>query len=216
MRSYSPPPTVRGIPRYPDDGLSEARFDGFDSSLVSGGLKARIAVEAWTEAAWRSILRRDETPFVGVVLVGPTGTGKTHLLTAAARSLSGELGRAGERRIVLVSELHLRELARSCWRRGRGLDERVRRLIAGDVRTALVYDDLGAASDDERFVAEIRDLLALRHASQFRTLVALSTNLDLSEIENRYGPRLASRLFESALAYPLEGDDRRSPRRAEK
>jgi len=215
VERYASPTRIRGLPRWPDAGLASATFDDFDPTLVDGGESALVALRRW---ASKSVDALNDSvamhPRSGVVLVGSTGTGKTHLLTATARIIAANVAfGTSRRRVVLVSELHLREFVRASWRRGEPLDPRVPRLLSGDIFSVLLYDDLGAVGDDERFAVEVRDLLALRHASASRTLTAITTNLDLGEIEDRYGARFSSRLRESVLAYPLDGVDRRRARR---
>lgn len=204
----------------PDAALlaSGASFEALDAGRVDGCAKAAAALSGWCEAAARTAPDGTGAPPAGIVLHGPAGTGKTHLLTAAARRLSGLLPAevsASPYRVLLVGEAQLHVYARACWSRGEGLPDRLRRAIAGQNRGWLLLDDLGAARDDARWREEMADLLLLRHASPYRTLTVLSTNLPLAEIDDLYGAhgRVGSRLREMLLLYRLDGPDQRRPRR---
>lgn len=199
----------------PDASLLGARFEDLDPARVDGTARAIVALRSWLRAA--SATRSDGTgaPESGVALVGDTGTGKTHLLTAAASALAGALGdgiASSGYRVILVGEAQLHEYLRRCWSSGDDAS-RLRRAIAGQNRSWLFLDDLGVAGSDERFAQEVGDLLLRRHATRFRALTVVSSNLKLSQIERVYGARVASRLFESLLVYTLAGEDQRRPPR---
>lgn len=201
---------------FPDAGLLSARFEDLDPDRVSGSVRAAAALAEWVPAA--AAVAPDGTggPASGLVLLGPTGTGKTHLLTAAARALCGvlppEVSRSSHR-VLLIGEAQLHVYARACWSRGESLPDRLRRAMSGANRSWLFLDDLGAARDDERWREEMADILLLRHGSPYRALTVISTNVPLSELEHLYGVRMASRLREMLLLYKLEGNDQRRPRR---
>lgn len=208
-------PAARDAGLFPDAGLADATFEGYDESRVTGASRAVVALRSWVDDA--AMTRKDgsEAPSSGVILAGPTGVGKTHLLMSAARLLAAHLppdARESGYRIIVVGEVQLRTYLRACWSSHDSAD-RLRRAIAGVNRSWLFYDDLGAAEGDDAYAREISDLLVRRHASPFRTCTVITTNLDLPRLEGTLGARAASRLVETALRYKLEGEDQRRPRR---
>jgi DNA replication protein DnaC len=213
-----PAPPGRDGSLLPDASLRSARFEDLDPSRVRGCARAAEALEAWCLSAAGTQPDGSGGPASGLVLQGDTGTGKTHLLNAAARRLSALLppGPASTGyRVILLGEAQLHAHVRGCWSRGEPFPERLRAAVSGRNRSWLFLDDLGTEASDERWCAEMADLLILRHASRFRALTVVSTNLTLPRIEERYGARCASRLRETLLLHRLEGDDQRRPRRPE-
>lgn len=215
MQYLPPSPPARDRTLFPDAGLLNATFEGIDSGRVPGSDKAIDAMRDWCVHASRVEPGGSQYPVHGVGLVGDTGTGKTHLLSATAGMLSSMLPRSvvtSGYRVLLIGEIQLRSYIRTCWSNGTSAD-RLRNAIAGKNRSWLFLDDLGAARGDERFALEVADLLQRRHSSPYRNLTMVTTNLSLPQLEVIYGARVASRLFETLLVYKLNGTDQRSPTR---
>jgi DNA replication protein DnaC len=209
MPAETPPP-----PDYRDVRLlRSATFEGIDPARVDGMEKALRAAARWVTTASKTGVRGDGAPKTGLVLRGDTGTGKTHLMTASARRLAALLPQLEhpEYRILVVGEAQLHAYTRACWAKGEPMPERLRNAIAGKNRSWLFLDDLGTGAADVRFAEEMADILLLRHGSDFPTLTMITTNLDMKQIEDCYGSRLASRLKEMVLSYTLTGDDQRRP-----
>lgn len=193
--------------------LRRATFEGLDPERVPGTDKALKAASRWCTQAARTGIRGDGAPKTGIVLCGDTGTGKTHILAAAARRLGFLLPELEhpEYRILCVGEAQLHAYTRACWAKHEPMPERLRNALAGKNRSWLLLDDLGTGAGDPKFAEEMADILLLRHGSDFPTLVIITTNLSMDQIEDCYGSRVASRLAEMLVAYPLEGKDQRSP-----
>ncbi len=198
---------------YPDRALSDATYAGYDTSLIENGSRAIRALKDWARSASEMTSRGEGSPETGLMLIGPTGVGKTHLLTATARYLSGLVGTglSTEFRCLLVSEGGLNSHVREVWRR-HGDWDRLRRAVSGVNRSWLFYDDFGSNVSDPAFVREITEIMMMRYASRFRTATVVTTNIDLDSIERVYGARLASRLYEMFRVVKLDGEDRRGPR----
>lgn len=200
----------------PDAGLLSATFEGLEPDRVPGQARAAEALLSWVAEAALAGPRGEDSPASGIVLVGGTGTGKTHLLTAAARALTAALpdgSASGGYRVILAGEAQLHAYTRACWARGEPMPDRLRRALSGSNRSWLFLDDLGTAAGDERWCQEMADILVLRHASPFKALTVVSTNVPLPRLEDHYGARCASRLREVLLRYGIDGDDQRRPRR---
>ena len=200
-----------------DASLESATFESLMRDRVDGQDRAADAVSQWVEAAAVVGPGGEDAPPFGIALVGDTGTGKTHILSAAARALSARLppGFASNGyRVILAGEAQFHAYARACWSRGEPFPDRLRRAISGANRSWLFLDDLGVSSSDPRWCEEMADLLVLRHASPFRTLTVVTTNIALPALEVSYGARTASRLREDLLRCQIVGADQRRPRRA--
>lgn len=161
--------------------FSEAHLTDLDE-------KVRAAVEAWAAAPDGRNL----------VLVGPTGTGKTHTAAAACRVLHDT---GWELRFVPVVEL-LDEL-RPGGREGA--------LAEYADATLLLLDDLGAERPTDWTGERLYALVNRRWLEERPTVV--TSNLTPEELETAVGPRVFSRLVgNDAVVVKLTGGDRRRRR----
>ena len=183
-------------------GEGPAGLDAFDPSKQrtlrarQAATAAQLAVTGWT-------LDQD-IPWL--VLSGPYGVGKTHLLTGAVRAIAerGEwaaylTGPAFDQR-VKDFEASSSQLVT--------IDEWIRSLIDCP---RLVIDDIGAGSHDRSgwVMTRWEALLDGRYRSRTRTL--LSTNLGSEALAATVGERVYSRIFDASLSrvVNVEGDDMR-------
>lgn len=135
-------------------------------------------------------------------LIGPTGTGKTHLLAALAR-------RMAERHIAVsrdtlrepsvlrfVSESHYLHAIKATWRRESTTDA-MTVLMSYATPDLLCFDDLGAAVESAKDISEVNALIDARYARCLPT--AFTSNLTVPEIATTFGARTADRLAEKCV-----------------
>jgi len=83
-----------------------------------------------------------------------------------------------------------------------------RALMSGDTHynRGIIIDDLGSEKNDEKenFKIGITQLL-----EEYRGKFVITTNLDISDIQERYGEKILSRISESCLPIKIDGDDYR-------
>ncbi|MDQ7007719.1 MAG: ATP-binding protein [Acidobacteriota bacterium] len=144
----------------------------------------------------------------GLLLIGPSGVGKTHLAVAVLRELVEQRGAVG-----LFAEFNdlLRRIQETFDRRSQTPSwDVLRPALEADV---LLLDDLGAT----RMTPWMRDTLALIINERYnqRRLILATTNQDedpppgQESLSDRIGERLASRLAEMCWTVRLEGKDYR-------
>lgn len=135
-----------------------------------------------------------------LLMLGPTGTGKTHQAWGAMRALalSGVLCSRWE--FVTAADMYASLRPRP------GVDTEE---VMGRYReaTVLVLDDLGAAKNSE-FVEDVNlRIVNHRYAHALPTLI--TSNLRPTELRGMLGDRTTSRLAEMTRRVVLVGDDRR-------
>ena len=139
-----------------------------------------------------------------IVLVGPPGSGKTHLLEAIGRQF---LDQGRTVRYELVA--HLLQRLRSSY--SMDTESHVMEVCYG--ADVLLLDDLGLEKPSDWVVEQMTALIDERWRNN--RLLAVGTNEGHATIEERLGPRIASRLFDrtsgkSGVAYLVTGDYRAS------
>lgn len=134
-----------------------------------------------------------------LLLLGPTGTGKTYLTYAAMR----EIAVTGVRcnwRATTAADLYAALRPRA------GVDSEAEFRRYANVRL-LILDDLGAAKDSE-FTEEINyRLINTRYEHGLPTLI--TSNVPVAQLGAKLGERVASRLVGMCQRVVLRGDDRR-------
>lgn len=143
---------------------------------------ARAAAERWIDTGMNA----------NVILLGPTGVGKTHTAAALARCAFD----AGSTVRLCSTEELLHGL-----RPGGGMRWRPERV---DV---LVLDDLGVEKPTDWSGATLDGIIDRRWKDARPTIV--TSNLAPDVIEQHVGPRLWSRLYDGAVRHRVVGDDRR-------
>lgn len=131
-----------------------------------------------------------------LLLRGPTGTGKTHVSLAIAR-------RAAEQGYHVVYgpvQKLLRQLEREHFGRDEGESEEL--LCHCDL---LILDDLGAEFASPFYASCLYTILNARLLQQLPTII--STNLNMQQIQERYGDAIASRVMGSFQPLPFCGKD---------
>jgi len=141
---------------------------------------------------------------VGIMLVGPVGTGKTHLAIAILQELIKK-GHAGA--YVTVPEL-LDEIRDSISSEVRGGSAKLMQLVK--TIPVLVLDDLGTEKATEWVRERLYVIINARYEDMKPTII--TTNCGIEELQERIGERTVSRLWEMCKGVVLEGEDRRKRR----
>lgn len=135
-----------------------------------------------------------------LLLLGPTGTGKTHQAYGAIRELAVS-GVAASWVVTTAADMY------AALRPRHGIDSEAefRRYRNASV---LLVDDLGAERKPTEFTEEVNfRLINWRYEHQMPTL--LTSNLVPKEISARLGDRVTSRLIEMCERVVFKGPDRR-------
>jgi DNA replication protein DnaC len=157
---------------------------------------------------WVAKFHADPRSSPSLLLLGPTGTGKTYQAYGAVRAAVTHVLplRAGGYRAPRWKALTYADLCASLRPRGKDYDpeatlEKYRQI------ELLFVDDLGAAKTTE-FVEEATYRLINGRYEDMRPSI-FTANLGLPELREAIGDRIASRLSETCVRVVLEGSDRR-------
>lgn len=168
--------------------------------------------EATTEhpdvLAWAREFIADPATARSLLLLGPTGTGKTHQAYGAIRAAVTEPmpTRAGGYRTARWIGMTHAELTASLRPRGRDYD--TEEVLGRYRKTELLFvDDLGAAKASE-WVEEATYRIVNGRYEDMRPSI-FTSNLALAELKEAIGDRIASRLAETCVRIVLDGPDRR-------
>jgi DNA replication protein DnaC len=135
-----------------------------------------------------------------LLLVGPTGTGKTHQAYGALRALSLS-GLMCSWQFTTAADMYARLRPRP-----KADPEEEFRSIAN--ARLLVIDDLGAAKGTE-WTEEINYRL-INHRYEHEMPTLITSNAASADLRTMLGDRVASRLREMTTKVALKGEDRRS------
>jgi DNA replication protein DnaC len=134
----------------------------------------------------------------GLVLVGPPGTGKTHLLTAIVQQA---VQRRISARYTTAPDVLAAVKGDWSWHG----EERGRQYVTPQV---LALDEVWPKNDAERNA--VFALIDARYRSSRPTLLA--TNLTWPELKATLGDRSCDRLLDGGQIIPLDGESHRKPR----
>lgn len=138
-----------------------------------------------------------QSPSHGLLLQGPTGTGKTHLVRAMGHRLL-----ADHRTMLYTSVPYLLERLRP--NSGVRMEDVLRLHINADI---VIWDDVGAEKETEWTLDRLYLLLDARYEAD-KPLLA-TTNWTPEELRMQLGSRITSRLIEMAPIWVVKGPDER-------
>ena len=138
----------------------------------------------------------------GLILTGPVGCGKTHLLIGTIKELA-------QQHYSLIKSMHFRTLIDLLGMLKLAMKEdKSEQLTRVFMNTnVLVLDDLGA----ERLTEWSKEVLykIINHRYEQRYIILASTNLSVEELVERFDNRIISRLFEMCQGIIMKGADYR-------
>jgi DNA replication protein DnaC len=180
--------------------LEKQSFDNFDLEWYAYDEKAKERMKINLAVA-KNYVRDFAKKQDNLLLIGSTGTGKTHISTAIAR----ELIHSGYDVIYDSTQNILSDFEddkfRSGWAQTENKSDKYLEC------TLLIIDDLGTEFSSQFTVSALYNLLNARQNKGLATII--STNLSSEELARRYEDRIYSRIIGTARILPFEGKDRR-------
>ncbi|MCQ4363160.1 ATP-binding protein [Mycobacterium gordonae] len=172
-------------------------------SKTLAGYRAELAIGKGYEMAKRYVDKYavlKQTGQNGLALVGPPGTGKTHLAYGILNALLPQL-----RSAICGSVPDLMDLLRP---KGDDKDLGKQRLQALKTSELVILDDLGAEIDSEWVTERLFMIINTRYNEQLPTII--TSNLPLEDLERKPGwERIGSRISEMCFAAVVDGEDYR-------
>ncbi len=181
--------------------IEQQSFDNFDLSCYSYDPKVAEKMKMILAMA-KNYVRDFDKNRDNLLLIGPTGTGKTHISTAIAR----ELIHKGYDVIYDSTQNIISDFEADRFRSNYGREEnRAEKYLDC---TLLIIDDLGTEFSNQFTVSTIYNLLNERQNKGLATVI--STNLSPDELARKYEDRIYSRIIGgTSKILPFEGKDRR-------
>jgi len=149
--------------------------------------------------AWAQSVTANPDDTRSLLVVGPTGTGKTHYAYSVLRAIA-ETGSRASWAAYTAADLYAQLRPRT----GRDSEATFESIAGTDV---LFVDDLGAAKLTE-WTEEVTYRLINHRYEQCRPGI-FTSNVPPSQLRDVLGERIASRLTEMCERVALKGDDRR-------
>ena len=200
-----------------------ARFASADFGSFSVGSNTNLQDAHGTCSSWSlSYLPGNPEARPGIILSGPPGVGKTHLLVAILRRLTLDKGIP----CAFTDHVELVQTIKAGWDKGHGSGDLLETLATIEV---LLIDDLGQGQASEWNRTLIDTLVTRRYNAGLATLATTNFALELSpeekrkvfgdqgartdNLSERVGGRVVSRLIGGAQILSVRSRDfrRRSP-----
>ncbi|MCW5643090.1 MAG: ATP-binding protein [Rhodoferax sp.] len=188
------------------DRLKQAQQEQIDRRMANSGLRGRFlectfgnfeARTADQQQALVAVQQYFESPTGTLWLVGPVGTGKTHLAAAGVRHCCEV---TGVQAIMISVRQLIREL-RSSWEKGAAHTESQLIEYFGTL-PVLVLDEVGVGFGSEAELTQLFDVLDFRYTERRATV--LLSNLAPSGIKAALGERSYDRMREGAQLLRFE------------
>lgn len=171
-------------------------LDFFESKVPRRYATARPNAVA---KAWAQAVTSNPEATRSLLVVGPTGTGKTHYAYSVLRAIA-ETGSRASWAAHTAADLYAQLRPRA----GRDSEATFEGIVGTDV---LFVDDLGAAKLSE-WTEEVTYRLINNRYEQCRPSI-FTSNVPPTQLRDVLGERIASRLTEMCERVALKGDDRR-------
>mgnify|MGYP000616130472 CR=1 FL=1 len=173
---------------------------GVSLGRYAGVFPEDVEVHDGNRAAWELLLRLQEGESIRLLLHGPPGRGKTHMMAATLN----EIERKWPMGTYVYWTMTRFVVARRMAIHG-SYDDPVELCIRAHV---VFLDDLGAERQTEWGIAGLYDILEER--ARKRKPIVVATNCSLEELEQFYGARTLHRLLgDDARIVRVDGLDRR-------
>jgi DNA replication protein DnaC len=183
-----------------------------ETSYIFRNAKIPLRYKAAKLSDFSGEVVRQVSPFVdghchGIFIHGTVGTGKTHLGVAASKAAVIAAVKARSRASLLVTSAPaLLSEIRSSFRESASLseDDLIRKYSSVEF---LLVDDLGVERSTDFAIQTLYLIVDARYTGMRRTV--FTSNLNIADIGDQLGDRIASRICGMGCVVPLNGKDRR-------
>jgi DNA replication protein DnaC len=180
--------------------IDKQTFENFDLNWYKGE-DAVLENMSANLAAAQSYVKNFAKKRSNLLLIGKTGTGKTHISTAIAREIISQ----GFDVVYDSAQNIVADFEADKFRSGYGTESRSEKYLECDL---LIIDDLGTEFSSQFTVSCLCNLINTRANRAMATII--STNLSAEELARKYEDRIYSRLVGvGTRVLVFEGRDRR-------
>ena len=180
--------------------IDKQTFENFDLDWYKGE-DAVLENMSANLAAAKSYVKNFAKKRSNLLLIGKTGTGKTHISTAIAREIISQ----GFDVVYDSAQNIVADFEADKFRSGYGTEPRSEKYLECDL---LIIDDLGTEFSSQFTVSCLYNLINTRANRAMATII--STNLSAEELARKYEDRIYSRLVGvGTRVLVFEGRDRR-------
>jgi DNA replication protein DnaC len=180
--------------------IDKQTFENFDLNWYKGEESVLENMSANLAAA-KSYVKNFAKKRSNLLLIGKTGTGKTHISTAIAREIISQ----GFDVVYDSAQNIVADFEADKFRSGYGTESRSEKYLECDL---LIIDDLGTEFSSQFTVSCLYNLINTRANRAMATII--STNLSAEELARKYEDRIYSRLVGvGTRVLVFEGRDRR-------